>query len=296
MRSVSASLQAKLDARVSTFCNCWRLARKDGAVMGFTDHDRDLTFGGVTFRAASGLTATQVEAGIGLGVGSGEIIGALQSDGIREDDLANGLYDDASVEVWLVDWSNIDDRMLLDVATVGEVKRSEFAFAAELRSLAHLFDQQRGDSFQRNCAADLGDARCKFDLARPGFHASGSVVVPSGGLFVVSLSSAFEEDFFTGGRLTFTSGANAGTFAMVKSHRSSGSNASFALWTQPSGIVAPGDVIEVVAGCDKTPASCRQKFSNITNFRGFPHMPGNDHVISYPSSAAPAMDGGSFYR
>lgn len=264
--------------------------------MGFTDHDRDLSFNGVVFRAASGLTATQVESGVGLGAGSGEILGALQSDGLAESDLANGLYDGTSVEVWLVDWSEVDDRLLLDVATIGEVKRSEFAFAAELRSLAHLFDQQRGDSFQSCCSADLGDARCTFDVTTPGFRTTGVVVAHIGGAIAANLASAFDDDFFTGGRLSFTSGADMGARTTIKSHRRFGATASFSLWTPLSGVIAPGDAIEVVAGCDKSAATCQRKFSNIVNFRGFPHMPGNDRVIAYPSSLAPAMDGGSFYR
>lgn len=296
MRSVSPSMQARLDASTSTFCNCWRLSRKDGMVMGFTDHDRDLSFNGVTFRAASGLTATEVEANVGLGAGSGEILGALQSEGLSESDLAKGLYDGASIEVWLVDWSDVDHRLLLDVATIGEVKRSEFAFSAELRSLAHLFDQQRGYSFQRSCSADLGDARCKFDLTTPGFRTTGVVAATTGGALVADLASAFDDDFFTGGRLSFTSGANVGAQATIKSYRRSGTQARFTLWTAPAGAVASGDTIEVLAGCDKTAATCRAKFSNIVNFRGFPHMPGNDRVIAYPSSLTPTMDGGSLFR
>jgi uncharacterized phage protein (TIGR02218 family) len=296
MRAVTPSMQAKLDASVSTFCNCWRLARKDGTVMGFTDHDRDLVFAGVVFRADSGLSATQAEASLGLAIGSGEALGALRSDGIDEADLANGLYDGASVEIWLVDWSNVEDRLLIDAATIGEVRRSEFAFSAELRSLAHLFDQPHGDSFQRGCSADLGDARCKVDVSTAAFRASGVVVEASGGAFVASLSGVFDDDFFTGGRLTFNSGANSGARATIKSHRRAGDDASLALWAPLAAEVAPGDAFALAAGCDKAAETCQGKFANIVNFRGFPHMPGNDLVIAYPSAAAPTMDGGSLFR
>jgi uncharacterized phage protein (TIGR02218 family) len=296
MRIVSPSMQAKLDARVSTLCNCWRLARKDGTVMGFTDHDRDVCFGDVVYRADSGLSATQAEASLGFAVGAGEALGALRSDRIREADLANGLYDGASVEIWLVDWSRVEDRLLLDAATIGEVTRSEFAFAAELRSLAHLFDQPRGNSYQRGCSADLGDARCKVDLSVSGLHAAGAVVAASSDAFVASLSGDFDDDFFGGGRLTFASGANAGVRATVKSHRRLGAEASFVLWAPLAAAVMAGDAFTVVAGCDKSPETCAAKFSNIVNFRGFPHMPGNDLVIAYPSAAAPTMDGGSLFR
>jgi uncharacterized phage protein (TIGR02218 family) len=35
------------------------------------------------------------------------------------------------------------------------------------------------------------------------------------------------------------------------------------------------------AGCDKQFATCRDRFGNAANFRGFPHIPGNDYVISH---------------
>jgi uncharacterized phage protein (TIGR02218 family) len=292
MRDVSPSLRAKLDAAVSTFCNCWRLVRKDGMVLGFTDHDRDLEFGGVLYRAASGLTASEAESSLGLAVGGGEVSGALRSDGIVEPDLADGLYDGAAVEIWLVDWGDVEDRLLLDAASIGEVRRSEFAFVAELRSLAHLLDQPRGLSFQRCCSADLGDARCRVDLESESFRASGAIVGLSDRGLVVGLAVDFADDFFTGGRARFAGGAAI----TIKSHQAAEGVAMLSLWTQPSGAIAIGDSVELVAGCDKSAATCEAKFGNIVNFRGFPHMPGNDLVIAYPSALAPTMDGGSLFR
>lgn len=296
MRALSPSLQDKLDRAATTFAHCWRVTRRDGVILGFTDHDRDLAFGGVVFRANAGLAASQMENGVGLGAGGGEATGALSDDSLRVDDLANGLYDGAAVEIWLVDWDDIADRVLLDVATIGEVRRGENAFVAELRSSAHFFDQPQGRAFQRNCSADLGDARCGVDLNAPALHATGSVDSFEGGVLAIDLAQVFASGFFSGGALTFTSGDNAGATFTVKSHRQEGERAHLVLWTAPGGAVIIGDTVRIVAGCDKSPASCRTKFGNIVNFRGFPHMPGNDRVIAYPSSLAPNMDGGSFFR
>jgi uncharacterized phage protein (TIGR02218 family) len=296
MRAVSASMQTKLDSRATLFCNCWRLSRKDGAVMGFTDHDRDLEFNGTVFKANTGLAATQIESGLGFSPGTSEATGALNADSLTEADLLNGFYDGASVETWLVDWLDAVDRVLIDVAAIGEVRRGEFAFSAELRSSAHAFDQSQGRSFQRACAADLGDARCKFALATPGFSTAGVVVSFAGGVLIADLAAVFDAGFFTGGQLTIASGANAGARFTVKSHRQDGARATIAPWSAPAQPIIAGDGVSLVAGCDKSPSSCQTKFSNIVNFRGFPHMPGNDRVIAYPSSLAPAMDGGSFFR
>ncbi|ULO25028.1 DUF2163 domain-containing protein [Methylocystis sp. SB2] len=296
MLSLSPSMQAKLDQRATTFCHCWRVSRSDATVMGFTDHDRDLTFNDVVFRANTGLSASQLESSVGFAPGTGEAAGALSDESLIEADLLNGLYDGASVETWLVDWTNVADRALLDIATIGEIRRGENAFSAELRSSAHLFDQQQGRAFQRSCSADLGDTRCGLDVMAPGFHAPGVVAAFVGGAIDVDLSESFDSGFFTGGALTFTSGANENARQTVKSHRQENLRASVTLWTPPGGAIVAGDAVLMTAGCDKSPTSCRAKFDNIVNFRGFPHMPGNDRVIAYPSALAPAMDGGSFFR
>ena len=220
----------------------------------------------------------------------------MSDESLVETDLLNGLYDGASVETWLVDWTNVADRALLDVATIGEIRRGEMAFAAELRSNAHVFDQQQGRAFQRSCSADLGDAGCGFDVMAPGFHATGVVAAFAGGAIEIDLSGSFDSGFFAGGALTFTNGANENARLTVKSHRQDNLRANVTLWTPPGGAILAGDAVLVTAGCDKSPTSCRLKFDNIVNFRGFPHMPGNDRIIAYPSSLAPAMDGGSFFR
>jgi uncharacterized phage protein (TIGR02218 family) len=296
MRVVSTSMKEKLDSRASTFCNCWRVARRDGIVMGFTDHDSDVFFNGVLFKAKSGFLASELESTTGFASGGGDVVGALTTESLTEADLANGVYDGASVEIWLVDWSSVEDRVLLDVATLGEATRSEFVFRAEVRSSAHYFDQQRGTCFQRSCPADLGDTKCKFDLSTPGFSASGVVIDASREQIFASLVGAFDDDFFAAGQIVFSSGANLGARTSIKSHRRKGDKSVFSIWSGTAAPILAGDAFTVIAGCDKSPDACQAKFNNLVNFRGFPHMPGNDHVIAFPSSLAPVMDGGSFFR
>ena len=140
MRTLPPGLAAHLEGGATTLCHAWRLVRRDGAAFGFTDHDRDLVISGATFAARTGLDAAEATQNLGFAVGGGEVSGALVSAGITEDDLAAGLYDDASVETWLVNWSNPDERVLIDVGTIGEVRRADDAFVAELRGLMHRLD------------------------------------------------------------------------------------------------------------------------------------------------------------
>ncbi|OGS01547.1 MAG: hypothetical protein A2V88_02670 [Elusimicrobia bacterium RBG_16_66_12] len=41
----------------------------------------------------------------------------------------------------------------------------------------------------------------------------------------------------------------------------------------PYPALAPGDTVVVVAGCDRTEATCVAKFNNFGNYLGFPRLP-----------------------
>jgi uncharacterized phage protein (TIGR02218 family) len=292
MRHVPSALQAKLDAGVTTLCQCWRLTRRDGVVLGFTDHDRDLVFDATTFRAGAGFAASEATSRFGLSVGGGEIFGALDDEALTEADLAAGRYDAARVECWLVDWSDPALRILQAVNTLGEVRREGRAFSAELRGPADALAQERGRVYAAPCNADLGDARCGVDLHAPGLHGFGAVVsLAAASAFKASGLSSFADGFFTAGRLTWTSGANAGLAMDVKDHRAEDGAARLALWQAAPEPVAAGDVFAIAAGCDKRFATCRDRFANAVNFRGFPHIPGNDFVMSYPVAGEPGHTG-----
>jgi uncharacterized phage protein (TIGR02218 family) len=291
MRNIPPDLAAALESSATTLCHCWRLTRRDGAVLGFTDHDCDLAFGGATFRASAGLDAAQAESATGFAVGGGDVQGALVDGGLEDSDLASGLYDDASVEVWLVDWSDVSRRVLMDVATIGEVRRTEFSFVAELRSIAHCFDQEHGRQFQRCCSADLGDDRCKAAVDGPDFSTGAAIVAVEQGGVLVLADTAFEQDFFTNGVLT----TNGQRYA-IKLHEKSGAHDRILLWSASQVALTTSARVNLQAGCDKSPETCQGKFANIVNFRGFPHMPGNDVVVSYPNAAGAPMDGGSLFQ
>ena len=293
MRTIPADLQSKLDSGCTTLCRCWILTRSDGVVQGFTDHDEDVILGGVTCAAGTGLTGSEATQKLGLAADTSEISGALAADTLNGDDLAAGRYDAAAVELWLTDWSEPALRVLIAKGALGEVKRDGTAFTAELRGTSDRLSQQTGRLFTTTCSADLGDARCKIDLTAPAYRGVGSVTsVTATSSFTASGLDAFDDGWFTAGKLTFASGANADLSVEVKTHRNTGS-VSIDLWQAMPEPVGAGDAFSVTAGCDKAFATCHDRFANAVNFRGFPHIPGNDFVISYPVQGEPGHDGSS---
>lgn len=297
MKTLSSDFAAHLASGTTTLCRCWRLTRRDGTVMGFTDHDRDLEFGGVTFRAATGLTGSRVESPLGLSVSDLSVVGVLSGASLEEGDLAKGLYDDAGVTLWLVNWQDVSQRTILRAGTVGEVSRDGASFVAEVRGLAAKLDQANGRRFQFGCDADVGDTRCGVDLTDPALNGTGAVtqVINEERIFIASGLGAFAGEHFSRGRLTWTSGANAGGAVEVKRHALSAGVHTIELWLPQPLAISAGDAFAVTAGCDKQFATCAAKFANQTRFRGFPYMPGNDWAMSAPGNGD-VMDGGSRYK
>ncbi|HEU0081592.1 MAG TPA: DUF2163 domain-containing protein [Bradyrhizobium sp.] len=292
MRQIPSALQAKLDSGVTTLARCWKVVRRDGVVMGFTDHDRDLVVDGVTCRAGTGFTASEATSRFDLSVDGAEISGALADQSLTEADLAAGRYDAAAIESWLVDWSEPALKLLTARGTLGEVRREAQAFTAEVRGLADALSQESGRLYTLRCGADLGDQRCRIDLAAPAFRGSGAVLSVDGTSdFVASGAGGFSDDWFSAGRLTWTAGANAGLAIEIKQHRVTGGAVRLTLWQAMAEPIAVGDTFIVTAGCDKRFATCRDRFANTDNFRGFPHIPGNDFLIATPAQGAPGNDG-----
>jgi uncharacterized phage protein (TIGR02218 family) len=294
MLIIPSALQAKLDGGVTTLARCWLITRNDGAIQGFTDHDEDIVVNDVTCRAGSGLTASEATAQLGLAIGSTELSGAIHDDTLTEAYLAAGRYDAAKVEIWLVDWSEPSLKVKLNAGVLGEVRREGAAFTAELRGLAYRFAEDCGRLYTKTCNADLGDTRCAVDLTVPAMRGEGSIAeLTATSVFRADGLGDYADDWFTAGRLAWTAGANAGQAVEVKSHRVEGGLVTLELWqAMPEPLVA-GDAFTVTAGCDKHFDTCVAKFNNAVNFRGFPHIPGNDFVVRYPVSGEPGHDGGS---
>jgi uncharacterized phage protein (TIGR02218 family) len=289
VKQLPVALRAHLDTGATTLAWCWRLTRKDGVVYGFTDHDRDLIFDGTTFEAAAGFSASEIKDTVGLSVDNLEVTSAISSLRLAEADLAAGFYDDAKVEIFRVNWQDTSQRVLMRTGSLGEVKRKGTLFAAEVRGLAHYLQQPKGRLYQYTCDADLGDARCKINLSLAAFRGTGTVAsVLSGRRFTASGLASFATDWFTRGLLTFTSGAANGQKIEVKSHAAIGGVVTIELWVPVRAPLLAGQTFTITAGCDKTIGTCKAKFSNAVNFRGFPHMPGNDFVtqVARPKGAS----------
>lgn len=279
----------KLFPDLTRLASCWRIARTDGVVEGYTSHDRPLVIDGVTYRPANSFSTSALASDTDMSVADVEILGAIDADDISAQALMAGVYDHAEVELFVVDWSDLSiPRSIVRRGWVGVISQAGTGFTAELRGLAQRIQAPVIDSYSPECRVDLFSPQC--GVVRAAFAVAATVTALTDGslgsqadnrvFFAAGLTQA--EGWFDYGEVWWTSGANAGRKTEVRSYRPG----RVELW-EPMGLpLAVGDSFTIHAGCDKRASTCRDKFSNILNFRGEPHVPGTDAMIRYPDPRA----------
>lgn len=275
----------------TTLCQCWRVRREDGTVLGFTDHDEPLFFDDVAHRPRTGFSASEARQSLGLAADTAEIEGALSDDEITEGDIDAGVYDGAKVETWLVNWADTDQRALLRTTVIGRITRRDGRFLAELQSLSASLDKPLSRVLRRACSAELGDEACGVSLSAAGMSAEVELteVVPPVTLRIAK--TAGPEGWLVNGWLEMADGtAGAPRRYRIQAQHGGGEGETLVLGERPDPPLRAGATVRLVAGCDKRFATCRDRFGNAINFRGFPHMPGNDAAFGYVTQDLP-LDG-----
>ncbi len=277
MKSASTQLAAHIAGETTTLATCWKVTRKDGVVFGFTDFDRDLTIDGVVYEARTGYTRSAIQTISDLSVDNLDIESAFDSEAITAADLRSGFWDNAEVLIFLVNWATLSQgKIVLKRGTIGQVEMKDTFFKAELRGLTQALSQQIGELYTPNCRADLGDTRCKVDLAA--LTVTSAVTAAEDRYGFTDTARTEADDYWTGGLITWTSGANTGRKMEVRSYAAG----LFELFLPMPSEIAAGDGYVVQPGCDKAFSTCCAKYHNAVNFRGEPHVPGTDAVLSYP--------------
>lgn len=273
-RSISADLEAHFGSETTTIAMLWKVTRTDGTVLGFTNHDENITYNSVVYLAASGFIPSDVALKSDFSVSNHEIQGILDSNYIDEDDLLAGRYDYAEIEMMLINYTDVTDGVvMLPRGWLGQVQLKDGQFIAEVRGLSEKINKNIGQIYSPTCRAILGDSRCKVNLAPYTATVSVTSVTDKQNFKSSALTQA--NGYFTGGEVEFTSGNNNGLKMEVKAFQST----QITLALPMPYTVQSGDTFRVIAGCDKAFETCKTKFNNVINFRGEPHVPGQDAIL-----------------
>lgn len=300
MKQVDTRISAHVRLEVTTLCTCWELVRLDGVTRRWTDHDEAVTVGSNVYESASsgGFDAAAIESSLGMEVANTEMVGFIGT-GLDRNDLDAGLYDGARLTVMRVNWADPTMAAItMRSGTLGEVTvASDNMYKVELRGLQQPFTQIVGENYSPECRANFCDARCGLNIAD--YTASAQVLaVTSRKVFMLATVAGAVDPVSTlvtakpipagqwnYGVVKFTTGANAGKTIEIKTITSAPDTSTpptmylqVELKFAVPNVIAAGDTLEVVAGCDHHFETCKA-YNNAVNFRGEPHVPGQNAVF-----------------
>jgi uncharacterized phage protein (TIGR02218 family) len=289
-RNVPGLFQAHLDTGCTTVCTAWRVQRQDGIVMGFTDHDEEFAIGGTMYQPLSAFSASAVEDQLGLAVSNVDILGAISSDYITNDDLEAGRYDEASLTIFACNYTDADNQhATIRRGTLGQCQIGDLAFQAELRGLVQAYAQYIGALCSPKCrVANLGDTGsgleggCNFAMPAP--VDAVVVAVTNRTQFQVSAAGAYPDGTkgsLIGGYFAFgyALSMNGKNIDLSREIADSDPSLNITLTLPMPFDIQIGDTFQLQIGCDKTSEVCRINFDNLNNLRAEPYVPGSDQTF-----------------
>lgn len=261
------------DRELDTVATFWRVFRRDGVALGFTSHDRDLIFDGITHRSAPGMAPSAIRMTSDLTDDSAGVEGALSHDSIRAEDLAAGLFDNAAIRIGVVDWETLDNHILYS-GTLGQIEDNSRGFSAELRSAKQVLETDLVPRTSPTCRAAFCGRGCNLSAAR--FSRRAQITAINFDFNRIEILGVSGEDHVDG-QLRFLGGPQTGmTFTII------GANDGWLTLDRPlDPSIATETPVELREGCDHTLETCANRFDNARNFRGEPFIPGNDLLARY---------------
>lgn len=265
-----------MSAELATNAFCWRIEREDGFGLALTSHDAALMVDGIRHEPAPGMTPAAIRRELGLDPASSEVAGALSAVSITEADLVAGRWDNAALRLTSVQWDDPEGgAVALLSGRLGMVQEKGAEFSADLLGAAAELDRPVCPQTSPECRAELGDRRCRVDMA--GRSQRCAVASCAGNVLVVD--RPIGDDYRFGSVRILGGAMNGRRFTILAVD-----GAQLTLRNSPVEPVPAGTAVMLAQGCDKSLATCSARFGNAANFRGEPHLPGNDLLTRYPGS------------
>lgn len=201
------------------------------------------------------------------------------------DELQSGKWDGASVYLFATDYAApIEDEEAIELFTLGRVSEDDDQFVAELIGLQDKLNHSIGRVITAQCGKVFADTHldgeptgstdhyyCK--VAAASYTVTGTITSVDDATTFYDSARAEADDYFGNGEIIFTSGDNAGlSRRTVSTFLNSGGKivVNYPFHNTPE----VGDAYQMIAGCRKRYSEdCVTKFSNGTDFGGYPHVP-----------------------
>ncbi|MEI6730624.1 MAG: DUF2163 domain-containing protein [Pseudomonadota bacterium] len=296
MKTASAPLLALLNSKKFCVARLYKISLINGSTLYYTSCDVNISYGGnvyisgkqnaLLFETPQGRPHTSWKIGLEVDTLDFEVIpnGATINGQAFMQAVVQGVFDGAEITVSNAYWSSQayvepiipTDVIITFVGRIAEIDASRNMAKINVNSHLELLTQNMPrEIYQSGCANNLYGAACSAVAAS---FATSSTVASGGTASSINATLAAASGYYNSGKITFTSGINAGLSRTIKNY-TAGTPSNLTLIAPFSSAPAIGDGFVVYAGCDKTQATCAGRFGNLANFRGFPYIPQNTTAI-----------------
>lgn len=273
------------DSHKLSMADLYTFNLKDGTQLRYTGYDRPITVGAANFTHNNvRINRTNIKMVVGIEVDVMTLTAFADTT-----HLVNGVpflhachlgnMDGASVKLeraFLVPGTSlVVGSLVMFSGIVGNVQITKTSATMTVNSdLILLNTPLPRNVYQPGCIWTLFDTGCV--LNKNNFRDSPTVAAGST-ILKVRTNSVRPTGYFDLGQLQFTSGALSGVIRAVKSYNSV--NGEFTLARPLASVPQAGDGMFAWPGCDKTQATCTNKFNNVIHFRGYPYVPAPETAI-----------------
>lgn len=236
--------------------------RNGGTPLRFSTLQRRFTYQGQVYVPTAG-EKFDAEEFAGMAAGDTELVGSLSPSTIGLVDIQRGIYDDARIDQYVVDWRRPDKTPYQHfVWYVDDIQHNGRSWKAILSSSARFLQVTRGESYSFACPAVLGDDRCRATVTS--YAGTITAIVDDQLEFESSVVAA--TGLFRLGQITWLTGNNRGTVCRVLASNST--DGAFALAIPTRFRMRVGDTFEARPGCDGLATTCKNTHANLANFQG----------------------------
>lgn len=290
MKTVAASISTFLANNPQQYllADAYTFTLQSGTVLRYTNAQQDFTLGANTFSSAGPLfVRSTIRQMRGVEVDTLDLtitdVNPTLINGVPfMQALRSGMFDAATLVLnriffsapgVLVNSSGTGDIILFS-GRVADIDVGRFVAQMRVNSDLELLNiQLPRNVYQPGCLNTVYDSGCT--LAKATWQVSGTALAGStSGALQVSMAQA--DGWFDQGLVTFTSGVNVGITRTVRTY----AGGVMTLIAPFPNAPASGDTFTARPGCDKSQATCQNKFSNLANFRGHPYVPIVTSVVS----------------
>lgn len=274
MRSIDSTLLTAIKS--GAICRCVKMTLPNGDVIAVSDSDVDLVVNGITYKPSANLNSIRYNSTLtNQQINNQTLFLSFFEGYVNETDLKGGEYDDCDVETGWIAWDITPKQKI--VIFSGKLSRMEyddsgisFEVLDDTKQLQTIFTR----TFTQIDPFTFGDSQ--FGLNEASYTDSGSIseIVFNRFIFKITGSSgllAKPSNYYTYGKITFTSGNNINKSFEIKVYEIVSGERIVELFLPTSYSIQVGDTFDIVRGYDGSFEMCKA-LNNQLNFGGFPHI------------------------